>query len=72
MPSIFLTKREARRPAMFQAVRLRTSQLCGGVAVPAGTRGVVIDTYDDGSYGVEISKPVEEVLIIDGKDLDPV
>ncbi len=37
----------------------------------AGSLGVIVDVYADGSYGVEFSLPVEDVLIVDGDDLGP-
>ncbi len=53
----------------FHAVRLRTPQASGDMTFPAGTRGVVVDVHKYGSYGVEFSSPVEDVLIVAGKHL---
>ena len=53
----------------FHAIRLRTPQASGDVTFPAGTRGVVVDVYEDGSCDVEFSSPVEDVVIVAGKHL---
>ena len=54
----------------FHAVRLCTPQVSDDVTFPAGTRGVIVDVYEDGSYGVEFSTPVEDVLIVAGENLE--
>ena len=66
------TKSGLKHPTTFSAfheVRLRTPQVSDDVTFPAGARGVIVDVYEDGSYGVEFSIPVEDVLIVAGEDL---
>ncbi len=66
------TKSGSKHPTTFpafHAVRLRTPQVSDDMTFPAGTRGVIVDVYEDGSYGVEFSTPVEDVLIVAGEDL---
>ena len=69
----FKTEPGAKHPttfSAFHAVRLRTPQGGDNVTFPAGTRGVILDLYGDGSYGVEFSAPAEDVLIVAGEDLE--
>ena len=71
----FKTKPGAKHPATFPAfhgVRLRTPQVGDNVTFPAGTRGVIVDLYGVGSFGVVLSTPVEDVLIVAGEDLEAV
>lgn len=61
-----------RRLERFSAVRLRAAQRDGGVVFPAGARGVIVDAYEDKTYGVEFASPAEDVVIVRGEDLEPV
>lgn len=56
----------------FVPVRLRAEQRDGPVVFPVGTRGVVVDRYDDETYGIEFSSPAEDVVIVKRADLEPV
>ena len=55
----------------FAAVTLRVDQKEGGVVFPAGTRGVIVDYYGNGTYGVEFAAPAEDVVIVKHADLEP-
>ncbi len=63
---------ERQRPLdRFAPVKLRVEQTEGGVRFPAGTRGVIVDVYDDGTCGVEFGSPAEDVLVVRLADLEP-
>ena len=66
-------ERPLERPQLdcFAAVRLRAEQKEGGVVFPAGTQGVIVDRYVDGTYGVEFTAPAEDVVIVKHADLEP-
>ena len=55
----------------FATVKLRADQEEGGVVFLAGTRGVIVDRYEDGTYGVEFAFPVEDVVMVKRVDLEP-
>ena len=61
---------ERSRLDCFAAVKLRVDQEEGGVVFPAGTRGVIVDDYGDGTYGVEFAFLVEDVVIVKHADLE--
>ena len=62
---------ERSRLDCFAAVQLRVGQKDGGVVFPAGTRGVIVDDYGNGTYGVEFAAPAEDVVIVKRVDLEP-
>jgi hypothetical protein len=55
----------------FGAVKLRTDQEEGGVRFPAGSRGILLDLYDDGTCEVEFSSPIEDAILVKRTDLEP-
>ena len=70
-PRVERPRGRLRPLACFAAITLRADQEEGGVVFPAGTRGVIVDKYDDGTYGVELISPAEDVVIVKRADLEP-
>lgn len=53
----------------FSVVKLVAAQEEGNVLFPAGARGVVVDIYSNGTYGIEVSSPKEDVIVVTRENL---